>query len=146
MDTLSIPFLTFRVGSYTYALRIEEVLEVVGMVETIPIASAPLALVGVVNRHGEVIPLLDLKQILTQIRSTITSNTLFIVAKSGQNQFGLVVDEVYQVKYISPSDFQVVVGGVYCQQAFTDWQGFNQILSLTPIIARHIHEVDKEQA
>lgn len=93
------PFLTFRLGQQTYALPIAQVVEVAAMIELVTVANAPPALLGVVNRHGSVLPLLDLRLVFGQPAAPITDSTLFIVAAVGMRQVGLVVDEVYQVVY-----------------------------------------------
>jgi purine-binding chemotaxis protein CheW len=97
-----LPFLTFRLGSQCYALAIEQVVEVAAMVEVATVADAPAALLGVANRHGSVLPLLDLRAVFRQAAPPPDDSTLFIVAVLGARQVGLVVDEVYQVDYFDP--------------------------------------------
>jgi purine-binding chemotaxis protein CheW len=60
------PVLTFTLGDGIYALPIEEVIEVAAMVELIPLADAPPEILGMVNRHGEIMPVLDLRQVFKQ--------------------------------------------------------------------------------
>jgi chemotaxis signal transduction protein len=114
---IALPYLTFQVGTLHYALAIPVVVEVAAMVEPIPLAAAPLGVVGMANRHGEPILLVDLQTVLdafseTTARSktsqrTYGVNTLFIVVQpeksSNAPRFAILVERVHQVEYFTPS-------------------------------------------
>lgn len=101
-----IPILTFSLGSRPCALLVDDVVEVAAMVELMPVTDARPEFLGVVNRHGLVLPMLDLRLILGQEKHPITVTTMFIVAAAGTRQIGLVVDEVQQVEYIPTDQWQ----------------------------------------
>lgn len=94
-----VPYLTFRLGGQEYALAIPHVIEVAAMVERTRIAGAAPELLGIVNRHGTPMPLLDLRLILDQPAVPVSISTFFIVAQFRDKSVGLVVDEVLQVEY-----------------------------------------------
>lgn len=98
-----LPFLTFSLGGQICALPIEQVVEVVAMVDLVKLPDAPPVLLGMANRHGTVIPMLDMPRIFGQPVLLVTPATLFIVAESPALQVGLVVDEVLQVGYFDAS-------------------------------------------
>lgn len=99
-EAARLPILTFSLGDHLYGLLIEDVVEVGAMVEVTPLPDAPPEVTGVVNRHGTMLPLVDLRLVFKQPAPPITSSTLFIVGAGGGQLIGLVVDEVHQVEYV----------------------------------------------
>lgn len=95
-----LPLLTFRLADQHYALRIGHVLEVAAMVQMETIANAHDAVLGMANRHGEPIVMLDLRILFGFSAIPIDINTLFIVAQTHDTPIGLVVDEIEQVRYV----------------------------------------------
>lgn len=111
--------LTLRVGEQFYALPINDIAEVAAMVEVVHVAGQPPEVLGIVNRHGVPLILLDLKAVFGgDNRSNIDVNTLFAVAcpdfaahqgssyepsshdEPAQAQYiGLVADEIQHVEY-----------------------------------------------
>lgn len=95
-----LSLLTFSLGTQLYALPIDDVLEVAAMVELSPLPGARREVLGLANRHGSVLMMLDLRPILKHRKSAVNASTLFIVAAQGPRMVGLVVDEVHQVEHI----------------------------------------------
>lgn len=98
-----LTLLTFSLGEQRYALPIDEVVEVASMVERVTVKDSRPEIVGLVNRHGTVLPLLDLRLVFGHVPRPFDMSTLFIVAADGEQQVGLVVDEVHQVEYLPSS-------------------------------------------
>lgn len=138
------PFLTFSLGSQRYALPIEQVVEVAAMVEVISVPDSPPEFVGVINRHGEVLPMLDLRSLFQQKVTPLTPLTLFIVATYGGQQVGLVVDDVNQVEYFN-TDRQAGLntGEMFIQGIIPHRDYLVQIITLPALIARALP--DKNQ-
>lgn len=101
-----LPFLTFNLAAQFYALLVEDVVEVAAMVERMPVPDSPPEVLGIINRHGTPLLLVDLRKIFNQTAQPITSATLFVVAGREREQIGLVVDEVHQVEYVDKLHFQ----------------------------------------
>jgi purine-binding chemotaxis protein CheW len=99
-ESVRLPLLTFRLGTQRYALLIEDVIEVVAMVEFMSLPDTTPGVPGMVNRHGTLLPLIDLRAVFKHPVSPITSASVFIVAEGGGKQIGLLVDEVQQVDYM----------------------------------------------
>ena len=102
-DSQLIPYLIFRLGSQQYALVVDQVIEVAAMVELVTMPHTPPAVLGIANRHGQVLPILDLRHVFDQPVAKIDIATLFIVAQYDDRQIGLVVDEVQQIEYFDAS-------------------------------------------
>ena len=101
--TQPIPHLIFRLGLQQYALVVAQVIEVAAMVELVDMPHTPSAILGVANRHGHVLTMLDLRHVFDQPTAKIDIATLFIVAQHHDRQVGLVVDEVQQIEYFDAS-------------------------------------------
>lgn len=108
-----IPLLTFSLAEQTYALFIDQVVEVAAMVEMTRLPGGKPALLGVVNRHGAPLPLLDLHLIMEQGRAVIDDTTTFVVVRCRGELFGLVVGEVHQVQYFQAEQIRKPGGSGY---------------------------------
>lgn len=141
-----IPILTFMLGSEHYALRIDYVVEVAAMVEHSSIADASPALLGIINRHGQVMPLIDLRIVFELPTPPIDTNVLFIVTSYEDTLVGLVVDNVNQVEYIDASELKVAPGGGRWIDNVTNYQDkLIQLISLPTIISELLPETITKQ-
>lgn len=57
----STPFVAFVVDGRRWALQLDVVERVVAMVAIAPLQGAPPAVMGAINVHGEIVPVLDLR-------------------------------------------------------------------------------------
>jgi len=136
-----IPILTFILADKRYALRIDHVVEVAAMMQYSPVADAIPALLGIINRHGEVVPLIDLRVVFNYDAPPIDTNVLFIVAQYNKTLVGLVVDAVYQVEYIRQGDLRVAPGGGrWVEQVIGYHDELLQIINLSAIVTHLLPE------
>lgn len=132
------PFLSFRVGEQLYALPITQVVEVAVMVALERLPQAPAALLGIANRHGQALPILNMGALFgaSDARHTPRLDDLFIVVSpDGKAQdrrlLGLWVDEVQQVHYLDRDYFRPLVGASpYVQTIASDGDGLFQLVAL----------------
>lgn len=91
------------IGDQHYAVAVSDLVEIAALVQITPLPDASPALLGVVNRHGSIIPMLDLRRIFgRQGTAPLTLSTMFLVAQGPQYPAGLVVDEVLGVITLPP--------------------------------------------
>lgn len=136
-----IPILTFILADKRYALRIDHVVEVAAMMQYSPIADSIPSLLGIINRHGEVVPLIDLRVVFDYDAPPIDTNVLFIVAQYNETLVGLVVDAVYQVEYIRQGDLRVAPGGGrWVEQVVGYKDELLQIIDLSAIVTHLLPE------
>lgn len=132
-----MPFLVLRLGDQLYALAIDDVIEVSALVEMQSVASEQPALLGIVNRRGAPLPLLDLRMIFGKPADTLDASTLFVVVQCRGQQTGLVVDEVRQVIYASqisaPPQGLRFVGGLVSTE-----MGLLQLIRVMPLVAEYL--------
>ncbi len=141
-----LPILTFTLGDESYALKIEGVVEVAAMVDYSPVTDANPALLGLINRHGQVMPLIDLRVVFQCHVPPIDSNVLFIVAQHDGVLVGLVVDAVNQVEYMEQGDSTVAPGGGrWIEEVASYGDKLIQIVSLTAIIENLLPETIAKQ-
>jgi purine-binding chemotaxis protein CheW len=143
MNPVRVPILTFQMGGQHFALPIGDVLEVAAMVEILTIPHAEAHLLGLANRHGEMMPLLDLCKVMG-FESKLHANTFFIVAERDEVRLGLVVDQIDQVKYFPRGDFQKVLGNPFVVFVVNDGTISYQMLELGTIIHTYIQKVDTD--
>lgn len=135
MTQAKLVLLAFRLGTQQYALSIDVVVEVASMVALTTVPNAPPALMGIASRHGEVLPVLDLRQVIGLPPHTVTANSLFIVVELRGQRVGLVVDEVYQVKYWQWERVHLAQGaGPYIQYIVSEGSDVLQIMALEPLL------------
>ena len=147
MENTLTPLLTFSVGSQHYGLLIDEVIEVASIVELITVPEASPEILGVANRHGEALPMLDLRQVFGHSAGEITSATMFIVAvhrneHGGERLMGLVVDLVNQVEYLESDKLQEMTSsGKYIRGIVGRTTGLVQILALPALFSAYLEDV-----
>jgi purine-binding chemotaxis protein CheW len=92
-QTSSDRFLTFCVAEQLYALRAENVLEVMLLPALARIPQAPTALLGVANLRGSVLPVVSLRELLGKPSSTDMASARAIVLDVGA-AVAIIVDSV----------------------------------------------------
>ena len=140
---VGLPVLTFQLGEQTYALPIAQVVEVAAMVQLTNLLHTRPEVLGAASRHGEVLPMLDLGQVMGTGSIAFDEETLFIVVqRSGQGSAGamcgLVVELVQQVQYLAPQ--HITQNGVsqYIHGITTHHTNLIQILDMNTIMDTYL--------
>ena len=101
-------FLTFHLAGEEYGIDIMKIQEIIGLTPITPVPTAPVYCRGVINLRGIIIPTIDLRAKLGMESCDDTERTCIIIVEvrgvNGQNQFGLVVDEVAEVLHVSEAE------------------------------------------
>jgi purine-binding chemotaxis protein CheW len=85
----------FRVGAESYAVPVENVLEVADLGELAPVPGAPSSILGVRNMRGQVLPVIDLATVFGVARNDGSGR--LVIAEDGGRRAGLAIDEVTDV-------------------------------------------------
>jgi len=91
-------FLTFHVGGELYALRSEDVLEVIRMPAVARVPQGPAALLGIGNLRGAVLPIAGLRQLLGKSAAADSASARAIVLDIGA-PIAVLVDAVSALEY-----------------------------------------------
>jgi purine-binding chemotaxis protein CheW len=137
-----IPLLTFRLAHQYYALALDNVIEVAAMVAVTNLPDTSPAFLGIANRHGEPLPMLDMRHAFNLPAATIAVSTLFIVAEIQKTRLGLVVDEIFQVKYMQEAVFQTIYGaGKHISHVISDGDHLYQLIDLASLSQNYLNSM-----
>ena len=98
-------FLTFRIDAQLYALRSEQVLEVIRVPVVARIPQAPTALLGLANLRGAVLPVAGLRELLKKPAGSDSENARAIVLDIGA-PVALVVDCVERLESVDAEQIE----------------------------------------
>ncbi len=97
-------YLSFRLGKEIFAANVSSTLKILEIAEITKVPGAPPNMKGVINHHGNVLPVVDLNQVLGLPETETTKSTCIIVLsiEDANNAFqvGAIVDEVLTVENI----------------------------------------------
>ena len=94
-------FLAFMIADQRFALSLDQVDRVLRMVALIPVPEAPEVIAGLINLHGQVVPVISLNTRLGLSRRVVDVNDRILVVKTGDRILGLIVDSVQAVLTVS---------------------------------------------
>jgi len=100
IDTQKI--VLFSLEEPRYALYLSEVVKVERAVEITPLPRAPQVVSGVINVHGEIIPVIDIRKLFRLPQRDLRLEDQFIIARTSQRLVVLVVDSVNGVYDLEP--------------------------------------------
>lgn len=92
----------FRAEQREYALPLQQVRHVLRMVAVTPVPEGPAWLVGVVNWHGHILPVMDLRARLGLPLLPAGLNTPLLLFEGEAGLAALMVDEVLDVLAVPP--------------------------------------------
>ncbi len=93
--------LQFKLGTEKYGLENNYVTEVFALKDITAIPGTPAFVMGVVNRRGRIMCIINLKKLFGIRESGLTEMNRIIVLKHGANEFGLVTDAIENIRNIS---------------------------------------------
>jgi purine-binding chemotaxis protein CheW len=99
----------FTLGAEQYALPIEQVHEIIRYDEPRSVASPIPWVRGVISLRGRIVPVYDLAARLG-LDSELSETTKIVIAESGDETVGVIVDEVEEVLTVAEADFEEVPG------------------------------------
>ena len=104
------PVIVLGVGKECYGIDLADVAEVLPPVGPTPVPGAAAVFSGVVNVHGEIRPVIDLRRYLGMEtgRETIANCDLarVILLRQDGRELGLQTDSVELIRWIGPGDLQ----------------------------------------
>jgi purine-binding chemotaxis protein CheW len=87
-------FIVFSLMSQRYALDLSTVEKAVRIVEISPLPQAPEIVLGIVNFHGQIVPVINMRRRFRLPERDIVLSDQLIIARTSRRMVGLVVDEV----------------------------------------------------
>jgi purine-binding chemotaxis protein CheW len=99
-------YLAFSLGPEKYAIPLLSAQEVVGVLNTTPVPFAPGYFKGLMNLHGRIVSVIDLRMKFKLPVTDKTSDTSIIVLNMGTYSLGVIVDSVNEVYTIDKGEIQ----------------------------------------
>ncbi|MCK6552390.1 chemotaxis protein CheW [Myxococcota bacterium] len=100
MTTSSRDFLVFQLARARWALPIAEVREILPAALPVPLPEAPAIVDGLLDLHGELVPVLDLRVRLGGEKRPLDPSEHFVVTCVGARLAALRVDRVLDVVHV----------------------------------------------
>jgi len=100
-DTIENKFLIFKVGHENFGIEISIVHEIINIVPITQVPRTPNYLKGIINLRGDIVSIIDLRTRFMMEEVEYDDLTCIIVVEQEGEKIGIIVDEVFEVKYIS---------------------------------------------
>jgi purine-binding chemotaxis protein CheW len=91
--------LVFIIDGRKYALDLKIVQRILLAVQYTPIPGCPEYVLGAVNMHGEIIPVINMRMLLGLANKDISMTDNLILCELHEQKVALLVDQVEQVKF-----------------------------------------------
>ena len=101
MANNEIKMLIFGLNGEHYATNIKEVERILGYQEPTVLPDAPIFVKGVINYEQSILPIISLSRKFNFGEDKESENRKIIVVKRKENKFGIIVENVYEVKDIN---------------------------------------------
>jgi purine-binding chemotaxis protein CheW len=146
-DERKIPYVRFRLGpTEMYGIPYKNLEEVMSVSDITHVPCTPKIIAGVVNYRGEILSLLDLKQLFHTQQVVSGEDITVIVVKSSGIRVGLVIDEIDSNDEYNPMDLAPAIASVGLSN-IEYVQGIDQgkvtILNLDVMLADQALHVEK---
>ena len=105
------PVMVLGIGTERFGVDLSDVREVLPTVRATPVPGAPLVFSGVINVHGEIRPVIDLRRLLGMETIVNTGLARVILLRKEGREMGLQIDSVEEIRRIGPADLQPAGGG-----------------------------------
>ncbi len=103
----SIALLAFRLAGQCYALPLSHIRQIADMVLITVLPDLPPPLEGIVDVHGRITAVIDMRKRLGLPAQPYQLHTPLVLVELGEQSLALAVDEVLGVREISSADLEV---------------------------------------
>ena len=107
--TNQLQYVLFLLDNQEYIVPLAAVERVVRAVEITPLPQAPPGILGVINVHGRIVPVINLRRRLGLREQGLRLDDHLVIAQPGERLVAVVVDEVRGI--MEPSTHSVVAAG-----------------------------------
>jgi chemotaxis signal transduction protein len=99
----AVPVLVLRIAEERYAIDLPDVAEVLPLTRPTPVPGTSAVLAGVINVHGEIRPVIDLKRFLGIEAAEDGPARVILLRKDGR-ELGLQIDTVEHIRWIGTEE------------------------------------------
>ncbi|MGL4773747.1 MAG: chemotaxis protein CheW [Clostridium sp.] len=101
-----IKLLIFNLNGERYATDISHVERILGYEEPTELPDAPAFVKGVINHEGKILPIISLYNKFGFGLETFDENKKVVVITRDDKGYGIIVDNVYEVRSVKQKDFE----------------------------------------
>jgi chemotaxis-related protein WspB len=140
-------FLLFHLDRDRYLLDVREVIEVLPLIDLIPLPQAPPAIAGIFNYRGTLVPAIDLAQVLLQRPARQRMHTRIVIVRypddDGATQLlGLIAEKVTEALRRESSDFSASgVSVPHLGAVASDDEGFAQRIEVGQLLPASVRKL-----
>jgi purine-binding chemotaxis protein CheW len=102
----ALPVMVLGIGNERYGIELADVAEVLPQVHLTPIPGAPRHLSGVINVHGEIRPVIDLRRLLGIAAAEKGGVSRVILLRMQGREMGLQVDGVEEIRWVAAGELR----------------------------------------
>jgi len=99
-----LEIIEFQLGSETYGFELHHAAEVSVLKELTPVPCTPAFVLGIINVHGRVLSVIDLKRFFDLPNDALTDLNRVIVIRNGGMEVGILADNIHGVRRIPRRD------------------------------------------
>ncbi|HAU1652450.1 chemotaxis protein CheW [Legionella pneumophila] len=104
--TETIPVMQFELGDEIYAIELSYIDEVCLIKEITPLPGTPAYVVGIMNVHGKIMSVLDIKTFFEIPKKELTNLSQVIILRSDLMEFGILADRLIGLRVIAVNSIQ----------------------------------------
>jgi purine-binding chemotaxis protein CheW len=97
----SLYYVVFRIDRQRYALPLDHVIRALRMVAFTPIPDAPKSISGMIHMAGQVVPVIDLRQLFGQKGKQPELQDFLLIVQTPDQTAAIIVDEVLNIQELS---------------------------------------------
>ena len=97
-------WVTFRLADEIYGINVMQVQEVLRLTEIAPVPGAPSCVLGIINLRGNVVTVVDTRELFGLMREDVTEQTRIMIVECNKIIVGLLVDSVAEVVNLQNTD------------------------------------------
>jgi len=103
MNSKKLKFVGFKLALRRFAIRVENIERVIAAVEIRSIPQMPDHVKGIINLHGEIIPVIDIRAIFGLQKKEIELSDQFIIVNTSARKQALWVDSTEGITEVTAS-------------------------------------------
>jgi purine-binding chemotaxis protein CheW len=100
-------YLSFKLGNEIFATDVRSTIKILQLPEITKVPESPEKMAGLINHHGNVLPVYDLNKSMDLKDNDYDKNTcVIILSNKNNNNIGLIVNEVLSVEEVKNEDIK----------------------------------------
>jgi chemotaxis signal transduction protein len=113
----ALPVIVLGIGKERYGVDLPDVAEILPPVRITPVPGAAAVFAGVVNVHGEIRPVIDLRRLLGIGTTGAGDPARVILLRRDGREIGLQIDSVEQIEWIADADLSQHTSSKYVRRS-----------------------------